>query len=669
MGSSITIMRAWLPLAICICILPWGPPAWGETLREALAKAYATNPTLAAQGELVEAAEEEIPIARSGALPQVRSSVGVNHDLISTNSTGRGLSGAVEVGMPFYDGGRVSNKVRSAKALHRAQLASLRGVEGDILTETVGAYVGVLLARAVTDLQENQITVLEETLTATRSVFRAGDLTLTDIAQAEARLALARSDLAAARSRLRHADENYRRMVGNSPGSLQEPPPLAALPASAEAAERIALNNSPELAAAVEETRSAGFLVNAIRAERLPLLSGVAIGKYNDQLGSLNRQFVVGTPDTQSSLGVGVTASIPLFQGGSVSARVRQAKARQRHWNEQLGAVERQVVARTRAAFASYSASQEAISSNEVAVASNEVALEGSRVEFRVGTRILLDVLNAEQELLNSRVALLSAHRDAHVASFSLLNAMGLATARELSLDSRFGASAGSWLGPSATTTTATVMRERAEAGPAATAAPALARSQAPAERVRTDGDTAGTLTGASAGGPSSAPGARMQQVSPALPKAPVTETAAALPQAEAEKIVEAPSSPVQTRNWAESREARDVAPTAAPLTSAPQRPARAEPLRDGSFVVQLGSYRSRADARAGWQRLTRVPDLSGFSPLIAIITIQKGVFHRLSIGGFNSMAEAVRRCEAIKTQGESCFVRASAGDAPLTEM
>lgn len=653
-----------------MCIFPWGQPAQGEPLREALAKAYATNPTLAAQGELVEAAEEDIPIARSGALPQVHSRVGVNHDLISTYPKGGGLSGSVEVGMPFYDGGRVSNRVRSAKALHRAQQASLRAVEGDILTETVAAYVGVLLARAIADLQENQVSVLKETLTATRLVFRAGDLSLTDVAQAEARLALARSDLATARSRLRHAEENYRRMVGNAPGALQEPPPLAALPASAEAAERIALQNSPELGAAVEEARSAGFLVSAVQAERLPLLSGVAIGNYNNHSGSSNRQFVVGIPDAQSSLGVGLSVSIPLFQGGSVSARVRQAKARQRQWNEQLSAIERQVVARARAAFASYSASQEAIRSNEVAVASNEVALEGSRVEFRVGTRILLDVLNAEQELLNSRVALLSAHRDAHVASFSLLNAMGLATARELSLDSRFGVGAGSWLGPSATTTTAAAMRERAEAEPAARAAPAIARPQTPAERVRTDDYTAGTQADAAAGGASSAPGARMQQVSPALPKAPVTETAAALPaEAEAEKVVEAPSSPVQTRNWAESREARDVAPTAAPPTSAPQRPARAEPLRSGTFVVQLGSFRSTAAARAGWQGFTGVPDLSGFSPLIATITIQRGTFHRLSIGGFNSRAEAVRTCEAIKTQGEACFVRASAGDTPLTEM
>ena len=146
-----------------------------------------------------------------------------------------------------------------------------------------------------------------------------------------------------------------------------------------------------------------------------------------------------GNPGRTSASGTqtsaGLNARIPLFQGGLPAARIRSAQALEGQLMEQTIATERAVVSTTRSNFASYQAAQNAISSNEVAVKANELALEGARAERSVGTRTVLDVLNAEQELLNSQVALVTARRDAYVAGFQLLNAMGQAEASDLGLE------------------------------------------------------------------------------------------------------------------------------------------------------------------------------------------------------------------------------------------
>jgi outer membrane protein len=171
----------------------------------------------------------------------------------------------------------------------------------------------------------------------------------------------------------------------------------------------------------------------------LPTLSAVGSGSYSNFLGTANQQFGapagVNLPETQSVAAVGVSARIPIYQGGLVGAQVRQAQSVQSQLLEQGVQVERQVVANVRAAFASYQAAQQAIAANQVAVSADTLALEGARAEQSVGTRTVLDVLNAEQELLNSQVALVTARHDAYVAGFSLLNAMGEAQAQDLNLD------------------------------------------------------------------------------------------------------------------------------------------------------------------------------------------------------------------------------------------
>ena len=356
--------------------------------------------------------------------------------MLNTGRVGlrRNFSAGVDIGYPLFNGGRVRNQIRAADTRVEAGRATLRAVEGDIFTEAVGAYMDVIRDRSIVTLNENQVRVLETNLQASRDRFEVGDLTRTDVAQSEARLSLARSNLALAQGRLRGSEENYRRVIGELPDELEPPPPLPPLPSTPDQAVEIALANNPDIIAIVAQGRAAGFDIAVTRADRLPTLNAVSTGRYVNALGS-NPEVTPALPNAETSAGVGVQARIPIYQGGLIGARVRQAQAAQSAVLEQGIAVERAVVANTRAAFASYQAALDAIRSQEIAVAANSLALEGTRAEQTVGTRNVLDVLNAEQELLNSQVALVSARRDAYVAGFALLNAMGQAEADDLNLD------------------------------------------------------------------------------------------------------------------------------------------------------------------------------------------------------------------------------------------
>jgi outer membrane protein len=280
------------------------------------------------------------------------------------------------------------------------------------------------------------VKVLETNLEATRDRFQIGDLTRTDVAQSEARLQLGRSQLAAAIGQRTGSEATYRQVIGHQPGQLAPPPPLPPLPATADEAVRIALANNPDLVSITRQAAASGYDVRVAQAGRLPTLSGVVSGTYVNNLGGgATDIFGFEGPATGTQTTAGLNARVPLFQGGLPAARTRQAQAQQGQLFEQVIGTERAVVAAARSSFASYDAAQKAIQSNTVAVQANELALEGARAEQSVGTRTVLDVLNAEQELLNSQVALVTAKRDAYVAGFQLLNAMGQAEAQDLGLD------------------------------------------------------------------------------------------------------------------------------------------------------------------------------------------------------------------------------------------
>jgi outer membrane protein len=414
-----------------------GGTAAADTLRDALVSAYQSNPTLNAQRETLKSTDATVAIARAAGRPQISATVGLNKDLsrrgvlAETGGNGPVLSVGADLSVPLFNGGSVRNSVNAAKTRVEAGRATLRAVEGDVFVQAVSAYMDVIRDRAIVELNKNNVKVLETNLEATRDRFQIGDLTRTDVAQSEARLQLGRSQLAVAQGREIASEATYRQVIGHPPGQLAPPPPLPPLPATPDEAVRIALASNPDLVSIQRQAVAAGYDVRVAQAGRLPQLSGVLSSTYVNQVSGST----LGFPRTGTQTGVGLSANVPIFQGGLPAARTRQAQALEGQVLEQVVGTERAVVSATRSAFATYEAAQKAIQSETIAVQANELALEGARAEQSVGTRTVLDVLNAEQELLNSQVALVTAKRDAYVAGFELLNAMGQAEAQDLGLD------------------------------------------------------------------------------------------------------------------------------------------------------------------------------------------------------------------------------------------
>ena len=413
-----------------------GSMAQADTLRDALVRTYAANPTVTGARARQRAIDENVAIARADGRPRLigRAEITQSYNGVHLRDGGRVFTGGVDLDFPIYQGGGVKNAVRAADARVVAGRADLRATEGDVFTDAVAAYMDVIRDTSIVDLNSNQVKVLETNLQASKDRFEVGDLTRTDVAQSEARLSLARSQLATAQGQLTVSRENYQRIIGSPPGTLEPPPPLPPLPASPDQAVDIALANNPDLISASAGAQAAGFDVRAANAARLPTLSAVTGASYNNFLGTEDR--VIGaTGRDQTDASIGLTARIPLYQGGGVAARVRQARASESQALEQTIATERFVIADVRGSFASYQSAKERIVSSEAGVAANTLALEGTRAENSAGTRTILDVLNAEQELLNSQVSLVTARRDEYVAGFALLNAMGKAEMRDLGLD------------------------------------------------------------------------------------------------------------------------------------------------------------------------------------------------------------------------------------------
>jgi outer membrane protein len=411
-------------------------PALADDLREALALAYQTNPTLQSARAQQRATDEGVPIARSAGLPNATSGASYSEYVDKSASSpllpNRNLSAGVDVGMPLYAGGGIKNSVRAAETRVEAGQADLRAVESDVFAAVVASYMDVILAEAVVGFNRTNVQRLEVNLQATRDRFEIGDLTRTDVAQSESRLALARSSARTAEARLIAAREGYIQVVGKAPLDLQTPPALPGLPANPDEAVAFALDHNPDLLAANQRTKAAGFDVKTAGAGRLPRVSVFAGADYSDQLGSVN---VPGTDQSSTSAVAGLRMTMPLFQGGLPAAQRRQAQAREGATIEQAIAIERAVIANVRAAYAQWQAAGDVIESSQTAVGAAELSLEGVRAENTVGNRTILDILDAENELLNAQVQLATARRNAYVAGFNLLSAMGKGEARDLGLD------------------------------------------------------------------------------------------------------------------------------------------------------------------------------------------------------------------------------------------
>ncbi len=434
--SANKVLRLFLTASAAIAITA---PAQADDLRDALVNAYNTNPTLQGARATQRATDEGVPLARARGLPSLSGQANFTEFLkqnpVAFTAPDRALTADLNLGIPLFSGGAVKNAIRAAKTRVEAGQEDLRATESGVFSQVVAAYMDVVRDSAVVGLSRNNVDVLRVNLTASSDRYEIGDLTRTDVAQSDSRLALARADLRTAEFNLVASRERYIQIVGKAPVDLAPPPPLPGLPATPDAAVAFALENNPDLLAARERSKAAGYDVKVADAAKLPTVSLNTSGSYQDYLGTLGgvagQTFIQRATTAQA----GVSVSIPLFQGGAPAAQTRQAQARESATLEQEIGVEREVIASVRSSYASWSAANEIIAMNQTAVDAAALSLEGVRAENTVGNRTILNILDAEQELLRAQVQLVSARRNAYVAGFNLLAAMGRAQAQDLGLD------------------------------------------------------------------------------------------------------------------------------------------------------------------------------------------------------------------------------------------
>jgi outer membrane protein len=434
--------RAMLAVSLGVVAVAVCAPAVAETLEQALADAYLLNPVLNAERARLRAIDEQVALAKSGLRPNITGSADTAYQNQNSNFRGpaAGISrsfGSVGVLHPhgfgitlsqlLFGGFQNLNAIREAKSLVQAQRETLRQVEQNVLLDAATAYVNVVRDQAVVRLRENDVRVLTEQLKATRDRFDVGEVTRTDVAQAEARRSEALATLAIAQANLKTSRATYEQVIGHPPGNLVAPPSIRhLLPNSLDEAMTLGDGENPAILVAVYNEESSLYAVERIMGEMLPSVSLEAVyDKRFDQSRS--------TSETETTSVTG-RVSVPLYQGGGVSARVRQAKETNNQLKREVEDARLRIHADVISNWGILQSSGPAIRSAEAAVAANKIALTGVREEEKVGQRTTLDVLDAQRELLNSQIGLVSALRDRVVAEYSLYSAIGRMDAQTLGL-------------------------------------------------------------------------------------------------------------------------------------------------------------------------------------------------------------------------------------------
>lgn len=417
-------------------------PASAETLMEAMAHAYATNPRLAAARAELRAADEAVPQALSGWRPTVQLTGNVTRNKTTTQivgnvgagavtTSGRTLrtshDGAVQFTQPLFSGFGTVAGVRAAKNSVKAARATLLSNEQSVMLDAASSYMGLLQAMAVLDLRNNNVSVLTRQLEATQDRFEVGEITRTDVAQSEARLAGAVALRIQAQGDMEVARAAYERVIGLTPGSLETPGPFEGLPADLEVAIDNALAANPTYKAADFSSRAAEENIAVSRSSLLP--------KVNLEGQAAKGWDTVADQSEVESLTARVTFVVPLYQGGAAYSQLRQAKqqAAQSRLNADLARL--QVREAAISAWQDYQTAGASTNSLQEQIRAAEIALEGVQREAEVGSRTVLDVLDAEQELLDARVSLVQAETSEVLAALSLLASQGRLTAQSLGLD------------------------------------------------------------------------------------------------------------------------------------------------------------------------------------------------------------------------------------------
>ena len=414
-----------------------------------MADAYLINPVLNAERARLRATDEQVALAKSGLRPFIGGTADYNY--VNQNSErgglGAGGGGAVDIGaagittdgvttphgyavqltQPIFEGFQNLNAIRQAKATVQAAREILRSVEQTVLLDAATAYVNVVRDQAIVRLRENDVTVLTEQLKATKDRFDVGEVTRTDVAQAEARRSEALATLAAAQANLKTSRAAYEQIIGHPPSNLVTPASIRhLLPADINEAMTLGDGENPLILASVYNEEASLYTVQQIMGELLPEVTLEAqYEKRFDQSESLKEL------ETTTVTG---RVNVPFYQGGGVAARVRQAKETNNQLKKEVEDARLRVHADVIANWGILQSSGPAIESAQAAVEANKIALTGVREEEKVGQRTTLDVLDATRELLNSQIGLVTALRDRIVSEYSVYAAIGRMDAQTLGL-------------------------------------------------------------------------------------------------------------------------------------------------------------------------------------------------------------------------------------------
>jgi outer membrane protein len=405
-----------------------------RTLQEAFALSYANNPTLLSERAHLRSVDENVPQALAGWRPTVifQGSAGYawgHGDILGAGAKTNRLLGAATgtLTQPLYTGGRTHAQTSQAENTVMAERARLLAAEQQVFTDTVNAYVAVIQDKQVLALNINNEQVLTKQLQATNDRFRVGEITRTDVAQAEAALAQARAQRQTAEGTLQTARATFRQVIGaDPPDDLIEPQPLQLPTKTEQEAMRLAAANNPNVVAALFDDSSAKDAIDVAFSKLMP-----NVNLEVTQFDTPNSQI----PHTSSYGGqAALSLSVPIYQGGSEYSAVRQARQTEQQTRKTLDLQRLTAIQAATSAWETVIADRAAIASDRAAIRANEIALEGVQREAIVGSRTTLDVLNAEQALLNSRVTLVQALAQLVTATYSMASAVGRLTAHDLGL-------------------------------------------------------------------------------------------------------------------------------------------------------------------------------------------------------------------------------------------
>jgi outer membrane protein len=416
-----------------------------DTLEGALVQAYQNNPSLNSQRASVRATDEGVPQALAGYRPRVTATGTIGEQywdttsrLTSSSATIAGTSlqqsgtmtpysYGLTATQTLYNGFQTANRTRQAESQVQAARETLRTTEQSVLLSAVTAYMNLLRDTAILDLQRRNVEVLQEQLRQTRDRFNVGEVTRTDVAQSESRLAAGRSQVLSAEANYKASAATYRQVIGVEPGKLNPGSPVDRFsPNNLPAAIGVATASHPTVASAQYNVDVAQQQVKVAEGALYPTLSvqGSVLQSNESSLTSLKsfNALVLGQ------------LSVPIYQGGSEYSLIRQAKETLGQKRLDLDTARDQARQTVVQSWGQLEASKANIEATQAQVQASEIALNGVREEARVGQRTTLDVLNAQQELVNARVALVTAQRDRVVASYTLLAAVGRLSPQVLSL-------------------------------------------------------------------------------------------------------------------------------------------------------------------------------------------------------------------------------------------